>query len=79
MSEEEKHLNSLKNIIKNLEEKYKKTPNILNKLHSYLLDGLDKHLEQYCIKENKRYLNNLETFAMREERKSQLINYQEEF
>jgi hypothetical protein len=79
MSEEEKHLISFKNIIKNLEEKYKKTPNIINKLNNYLIDGLDKHLEQFCIKENKKYLNNLETCAMREERKSQLINYQEEF
>ena len=79
MNEDLENFYKLNKIINELEEKYKNIPNIRNRINNYIVDGLDKHLEQFCLKENKKYLNNLESFTIREERKLQLINYQEEF
>ena len=66
-------------ILKVLNEKYKNNENILKKLNIYINENLEKHLDNICLKENKKYINSLENANQREERKQQLIENQEKF
>ena len=66
-------------ILKVLNEKYKNNENILKKLNNYINENLEKHLDNICLKENKKYINSLENAKQREERKQQLIENQEKF
>ena len=69
----------LNNILINLFEKYKNNENILKKLENYIHENLEKHLDNICLRENKKYINLLENANQREERKQQLIENQEKF
>ena len=66
-------------ILNNLFEKYKNNEAILKKLENYIDENLEKHLDNICLRENKKYINLLENANQREERKQQLIENQEKF
>lgn len=69
----------IENIINNLENNYKDNPYILEKLNTYINQNLNQHLEQFCIKENKKYINLIETLNQREEKKIESITNQQLF
>ena len=66
-------------MIQEISEQYKNNNKIQLKLENYINTGLKNHLEQICIKENKKYNNNLEIANIKEEERLKILEEQNKF
>ena len=75
----ENHSSKLIKILNEVSNDFNYNDIILLKLENYIENNLKNHLHSICLKEFKRYNNNLENATIKEERKLKLINDQEIF